>query len=114
MSVAPDHSPTFARTSLAERLSRAAPYLLVPVLVVLGFLAIGAPSSWLTLTVSGLAMGMMIFVMASGLTLVFGLMDVINFGHGAFVAVGAFVGFTVLAWLAGWTAGWMAGWTDGN
>ena len=36
-------------------------------------------------------MGMMIFVMASGLTLVFGLMDVLNFGHGAFIAVGAFM-----------------------
>ncbi|MGB0905650.1 MAG: branched-chain amino acid ABC transporter permease, partial [Mangrovicoccus sp.] len=50
-----------------------------------------------TLTVSGLAMGMMIFLMASGLTLVFGLMDVINFGHGAFISIGAFVGVTVLA-----------------
>jgi ABC-type branched-subunit amino acid transport system permease subunit len=60
--------------------------------------AIGSTSSWLTLTVSGLAMGMMIFIMASGLTLVFGLMDVINFGHGAFISVGAYVGiFALLA-----------------
>ena len=44
----------------------------------------------MTLTVAGLAMGMMIFVMASGLTLVFGLMDVLNFGHGAFISVGAY------------------------
>ena len=64
---------------------------------------IGTPSTWLTLTAAGLAMGMMIFLMASGLTVVFGLMDVINFGHGAFIAVGAFVGVTVLAQLAGWT-----------
>ena len=49
---------------------------------------IGAPATWLTLTAAGLAMGMMIFLMASGLTIVFGLMDVINFGHGAFIAVG--------------------------
>ena len=41
-------------------------------------------------------MGMMIFIMASGLTLVFGLMDVINFGHGAFISVGAFVGVSFL------------------
>jgi branched-chain amino acid transport system permease protein len=88
---------------MAERLGRAAPFLLLPVLVVAGFVAIGAPSSWLTLTVSGLAMGMMIFIMASGLTLVFGLMDVINFGHGAFISVGAFVGITVLIALGGWT-----------
>ncbi|MAQ81720.1 branched-chain amino acid ABC transporter permease [Psychromarinibacter halotolerans] len=103
MSAAPDHKPTFADLSLSDRIGKAAPYLLIPVLVVLGFLAIGSTSSWLTLTVSGLAMGMMIFIMASGLTLVFGLMDIINFGHGAFISVGAFVGITVLIWLGGWT-----------
>jgi branched-chain amino acid transport system permease protein len=103
MTVAPDHKPTFAKMSLGEQLDKAMPVLLIPILVVLGFFAIGAPSSWLTLTVSGLAMGMMIFIMASGLTLVFGLMDVINFGHGAFVSVGAFVGVSVLIALGGWT-----------
>ena len=103
MTIAPDHAPTFAQLSVAERLAKAAPFLLVPVLAVLGFIAIGASSSWLTLTVSGLAMGMMIFIMASGLTLVFGLMDVINFGHGAFISVGAFVGISVLIALGGWT-----------
>ena len=41
-------------------------------------------------------MGLMIFIMASGLTIVFGLMDVINFGHGAFVSLGAFLGVTIL------------------
>ncbi|EAR51218.1 branched-chain amino acid ABC transporter, permease protein [Oceanicola granulosus HTCC2516] len=104
MSVAPDHTPRMERLRPAERLGQAAPYLLVPVLVLLGWLAIGSPSSWLTLTVSGLAMGMMIFVMASGLTLVFGLMDVINFGHGAFISLGAFLGISVLLALPGWTA----------
>jgi len=58
---------------------------------------IGSTSSWLTLTAASLAMGMMIFIMASGLTLVFGLMDVLNFGHGAFIAVGAYVATLVLA-----------------
>ncbi|BBU59538.1 branched-chain amino acid ABC transporter permease (plasmid) [Mameliella alba] len=103
MSSAPEHKPTFADVTLSERIGTAAPFLLIPVLVVLGFVAIGAPSSWLTLTVSGLAMGTMIFIMASGLTLVFGLMDVINFGHGAFISVGAFVGISVLMTLGGWT-----------
>ena len=36
-------------------------------------------------------MGLLIFIMASGLTLVFGLMDVMNFAHGLFIAVGAYV-----------------------
>ena len=52
---------------------------------------IGSGSTWVTLTVAGLAMGMIIFIIASGLTLVFGLMDVLNFGHGVFIALGAFV-----------------------
>ena len=49
-------------------------------------------------------MGMMIFVIASGLTLIFGLMDVLNFGHGAFIAVGAYVAFSVLALMGPWLA----------
>ncbi len=60
--------------------------------IVLGALAlIGNPSTWVTLTVAGLAMGLLIFIMASGLTLVFGLMDVMNFAHGLFIAIGAYV-----------------------
>ncbi len=104
MTAAPDHTPTFADLSFRDRLSVWAPFLLVPGLVVLGYFAIGSTSSWLTLTVSGLAMGMMIFIMASGLTLVFGLMDIINFGHGAFISIGAFIGVSVLFWLSGWTS----------
>ncbi|MGH8737419.1 MAG: branched-chain amino acid ABC transporter permease [Burkholderiales bacterium] len=56
---------------------------------------------WITLTVAGLAMGMMIFIMASGLTLVFGLMDVLNFAHGAFISVGAYAAASVLLALKG-------------
>ena len=61
----------------------------------------GSASSWLTLTASGLAMGFIVFIIASGLTLVFGLMDVLNFGHGVFIALGAFVATTVMAGMAG-------------
>ena len=43
--------------------------LLVPVLAVVALPLVGSPSSWVTLTVAGLAMGLMIFIMASGLTL---------------------------------------------
>ncbi len=96
-------APTIVQQSLAERLEAMLPVLLVPAIALAGLALIGTPSTWLTLTAAGLAMGMMIFLMASGLTIVFGLMDVINFGHGAFIAVGAFVGVSVLAQLAGWT-----------
>jgi branched-chain amino acid transport system permease protein len=96
-------APHLVRPGFSERLEAVLPVLLVPVVALGGLALIGAPTTWLTLTAAGLAMGMMIFLMASGLTVVFGLMDVINFGHGAFIAVGAFVGFTVLAKLGGWT-----------
>lgn len=79
-----------------------APLLLVPVLMLATLPLVGSWSTWLTLTVAGLAMGMMIFIMASGLTLVFGLMNVINFGHGAFIAVGAFSATLVLLPLRAW------------
>ena len=71
------------------------PILLVPVLMLAALIAVGAPSTWLTLSVAGLAMGMIIFLMASGLTLVFGLMDVLNFGHGLFIALGAYIATSV-------------------
>ncbi len=64
---------------------------------------VGSPSTFVTLTVAGVAMGMMIFTMASGLTLVFGLMDVLNFGHGAFISLGAYVATLVLLPLAAWS-----------
>ena len=65
---------------------------------------IGSPSTFVTLTAAGLAMGMMIFTMASGLTLVFGMMDVLNFGHGAFIALGAYAATLVLLPLASWSS----------
>ena len=79
------------------------PLVLVPLLALLVAPFIGSASTWLTLTVAGLAMGMIIFVIASGLTLVFGLMDVLNFGHGVFIALGAFVATTVLGLMGNWT-----------
>ncbi len=79
-----------------------APLLLVPALMLAMLPLVGSFPTWLTLTVAGLAMGMMIFIMASGLTLVFGLMSVLNFGHGAFVAVGAFSATLVLLPMRGW------------
>lgn len=63
---------------------------------------VGDPWTWLTLTIAGLAMGMIIFTVSSGLMLVFGLMDVLNFGHGAFIALGAYVGLSVLVPLTPW------------
>ena len=91
-----------------ERLNGLGGVNLLPVAIAaIAFVLIGTPSSWLTLTVAGLAMGMMIFLMASGLSLIFGLMDVLNFGHSAFVSFGAFIAATVLAFFGAWLS-------DGN
>jgi branched-chain amino acid transport system permease protein len=79
------------------------PLALVPLLALGVFPFIGSGSTWITLTVAGLAMGMIIFIIASGLTLVFGLMDVLNFGHGVFIALGAFVASAVLGGMGDWT-----------
>nr|WP_221439746.1 branched-chain amino acid ABC transporter permease [Roseateles oligotrophus] len=78
--------------------------LLIAGLALLALPLIGSPSTWATLTVAGLAMGLIIFIIASGLTLVFGLMDVLNFGHGVFIALGAFMATTVLGAMSGYTA----------
>ena len=72
------------------------PLALVPLLALAALPLVGSVPTWVTLTVAGLAMGMMIFMMASGLTLVFGLMDVLNFAHGIFISVGAYGAATVL------------------
>ena len=77
-------------------------YLLPLAMMIVALPLVGSFSSWATLTVAGLAMGMMIFMMASGLSLVFGLMDVLNFGHSAFITFGAFIAASVLAALAAW------------
>ncbi len=79
------------------------PLVLVPLLALLVMPFIGSGSTWFTLTVAGLAMGMIIFIIASGLTLVFGLMDVLNFGHGVFIALGAFVATSVMGAMGDWT-----------
>ena len=56
-------------------------------------------------TINGLVNGMILALVASGLTLIFGIMDVVNFAHGELVTLGAFVGATTLGvtgnfWLA--------------
>jgi len=79
------------------------PLALLAAVAAAGLPLVGSPSTWLTLSAAGLAMGLIVFIIASGLTLVFGLMDVLNFGHGVFIAVGAFIAVSVLSGLSAWT-----------
>ena len=45
----------------------------------------------------GLVWGIVIALIALGLTIVFGLMDIVNFAHGEFYMLGAFLGFSILS-----------------
>ena len=47
-------------------------------------------STFILLTITGLGLGAMYFLIASGLSLIYGLMGVLNFAHGAFLTVGAY------------------------
>jgi branched-chain amino acid transport system permease protein len=56
-------------------------------------------------TINGIVVGMILALVASGLTLIFGIMDVVNFAHGELFMLGAYIGVVVLAtsgsfWLA--------------
>jgi len=50
-------------------------------------------------TLNGVQLGVMLFLMAAGLTLVFGIMDMINLAHGSFYMVGAYLTASFTAWL---------------
>ncbi|MBA2474814.1 MAG: branched-chain amino acid ABC transporter permease [Actinobacteria bacterium] len=54
-------------------------------------------STLVLLTITGLGLGAMYFLIASGLSLIYGLMGVLNFAHGAFLTVGAYATW----WLQG-------------
>ena len=95
-------APAAVASAIPQARFDAIPLALVAVVALVALPLIGSGSTWLTLTVAGLAMGLIVFIVASGLTLVFGLMDVLNFGHGVFIALGAFVATSVMAALAAW------------
>src|SRR5512145_2019913 len=59
---------------------------------------------------AGLSSGMFIWLVASGLTLIFGVLGVLNFAHGSFYMLGAYCCFTVLKYMgAGYWAGLLMG-----
>lgn len=88
----------------AAAMNRWPPRLAAAGMVVLFLLPVmGIPVKiYLTLTIAGFAMGMLIFLMASGLSIIFGLMDVLNFAHGALFAWGAYVGYSVFRLSTKW------------
>ena len=58
-------------------------------------------STVVLLVVTGLGLGALYFLIASGLSLIFGLMDVLNFAHGAFLTIGAYATWWASVYLPG-------------
>ncbi len=56
-------------------------------------------------TLNGIQLGVMLFLMAAGLTLVFGIMNFVNLAHGSFYMVGAFVASTFVVMTGDFVAG---------
>jgi branched-chain amino acid transport system permease protein len=51
---------------------------------------------WIIQTLNGISFGMLLFLLAAGLSLIFGLMKVLNLTHGSFYLLGGYVGLAVL------------------
>ncbi len=67
------------------------------VLVLLLALALGGlgASTAASVLLSGITLGALYFLVASGVSLIFGLMDVLNFAHGSLFMLGAYAGWTI-------------------
>ena len=55
-------------------------------------------------TFNGVLFGMLLFLMASGLTVIFSMLGVLNFAHASFYMLGAFFGFQIARWFGFWPA----------
>jgi len=65
-------------------------------------------SIWSTLVIQilhGLAYGMLLFLVSSGLTLVFGMMSVLNLAHASFYMLGAYFSYQMLKWIGNFWIG---------
>lgn len=51
---------------------------------------------WLVQALNGISFGMLLFLLAAGLSLIFGLMKILNLTHGSFYLLGGYVGLTVI------------------
>ena len=51
---------------------------------------------WIIQTLNGLSFSMLLFLVAAGFTLIFGLMKIINIAHGSFYLLSAYIGLTIL------------------
>lgn len=61
--------------------------------------------AFLTLSLlNGISYGLLLFMLSSGLTLIWGMMGVLNFAHASFYMVGAYLAYSLSGWLGFWPA----------
>src|ERR1700712_4417030 len=53
---------------------------------------------------NGVSYGLLLFMLSSGLTLIFSMMGVLNFAHATFYMMGAYVAYQISVWLGFWPA----------
>ena len=53
---------------------------------------------------NGISYGLLLFMLASGLTLIFSMMGVLNFAHASFYMIGAYVAYQISTWIGFWPA----------
>ena len=90
-----------ASSSTALRSGERRRSLIISGLFVLALLIINfiffEPGTVAVVLLSGLYMGMLFFLVAAGMSIVFGLMDVLNLAQGSFFLLGAYAGFAIYA-----------------
>ena len=99
-------APTTSPTRTLPRLPRSALVGLgIGALFLLALFGRYEPKVAVSILLSGLTLGFLYFMVSAGLSLIFGLMDVLNFAHGTLFMLGAYVGLAVFnaPFLAGWS-----------
>jgi len=66
---------------------------LVVIAAIIGLYLSAGQQAFIRTALSGLTLGSLFFMVAAGVTLIFGLMDVLNFAHGAMFMLGAYMGW---------------------
>lgn len=66
------------------------------------------PTFLFTQLLAGLSRGMILFLLASGLSLIFGVMNILNFAHATFLLLGGYIAFSLFEFIGGEGAGQLA------
>ncbi|MFI5400425.1 MAG: branched-chain amino acid ABC transporter permease [SAR324 cluster bacterium] len=57
---------------------------------------------WITSLYNGISYGALLFLLSSGLSLIFGVMRIVNLAHGSYFLLGAYIAISVIQWTGSW------------